>query len=156
MRAATFSFVLPVLLACSNTSPSHAPAQPSPVVEEPLDTAAAYRIAIADYIAAMDTSDAPLPDTVFIGRHPVFPHIAMPLIIAHRTVLIIDPSEGPKEQHRPRFTYLNIIGTVTPRRAQFYFIRFGKNLAHRPDGAEDRHLYYRVESEGLVLERVSN
>lgn len=127
-----------------------------PAAEQALDTAAAYRIAIADHIAAMDTTAAPLPDTVYIGRHGDFPPIQLPAIIARRSVRVIDPAETEIEKQRERFAYLNVFATYTPGNLEFFVVRFSQGLRHWPDGSEDRHLYYRVtEQGGLVLERVS-
>lgn len=120
-----------------------------------MDTTAAYRTAIADYIGAMDTSAAPLSDTVYIGRHPDLPQIELPAVIAGRSIRIIDPAVGESEKHRARFAYLNLFATFTPDNVEFYMVRFAQGLRHRPDGAEDRHLYYRVnEQQELVLDRV--
>ena len=155
MRIGTLALLVLVLLACQRTQP-HAQASPPPESAQPLDTSSAYRTAIADYITAMDTSAAPLPDTVYIGRHVEFPRIALPAVIAGRSVRIIDPEVGESEKHRTRFAYLNIFATFTPGEAEFYVVRFAQGLRHQPDGAEDRHLHYRVNKEQeLVLERAS-
>ena len=142
-------------MACQGDPPPAQPAAqpaPSPAV---LDTAAAFRTAVADYIRAMDTSAAPLPDTVFIGRHVEFPLIALPHTIANRTVLLIEPSIGEAEQQRTPFAYLNIFTDWTPGEVEFYVVRFAHGLKHDPDGADDRHLHYRVNgTHELVLETV--
>ena len=159
MRAAIVTLIVLVVLSCHSASQP-----PTPVLNVPvsapafvLDTAAAYRTAIADHILAMDTSTAPLPDTVYIGRHWDFPPIELPAVIARRSVRIVDPAVGESEKHRTHFAYLNIFATFTPGQVEFYVVRFAQGLRHKPDGAEDRHLYYRVGKgkEGFVLERVS-
>lgn len=157
MRVVNLVLLLLFLLACHRGSqpPTSVPAIPVSAQAPALDTAAAYRTAIADYISAVDTSAAPLPDTVYIGRHVDFPPIELPTMIARRYVRIIDPAVGEAEKQRTRFAYLNIFATYTPGEVEFYVVRFAQGLRHRPDGAEDRHLYYRVsEKQGLVLERV--
>lgn len=121
-----------------------------------LDTSAAYRTAITDYIMALDTTDAPLPDTVYIGRHQDFPRIELPGVMAGRTIRVVEPGEVEQEKHMTHFAYLNVFATITPGKMEFFMVRFSQGTRHRPDGSEDRHLYYRVEeSEEMVLERVS-
>ncbi|MBL7955089.1 MAG: hypothetical protein JNJ91_08610 [Flavobacteriales bacterium] len=155
MRAAIHSLLVLFLFACQR---SHERAQVTahPVSVQAYDTSAAYHMAIEDHIAAMDTVTAPLPDTVYIGRHEDFPSINLPAIIAQRFIRIIDPAEGEIDKHRERFAYLNIFATHTPENLEFFIVRFGQGLRHRSDGSEDRHLFYRVNEEGgWVLERVS-
>lgn len=119
------------------------------------DTVAAYRTAIADYLAAMDTTASPLPDTVFVGRHPDFPDIELPDPIAGRRILLIDPTAAEAVKDRTHFAYLNVFATFTPGRVEFFVVRFGEGFRHRPDGAQDRHLHYRVDGQhGLVLEQM--
>lgn len=146
------------LLACQDATSPAGPPSTAPHATQPFsfDTAAVYRTAIADYILAMDSVGVPLPDTVNIGRHPEFPAIELSGRIAQRTIRLIDPSVGEQEKDRSRFAYLNIFSTYSPGRAQFYVVRFAQGLSHRPDGSEDRHLYYRVnEQQEMVLEHVS-
>ena len=155
MRVSLSCSIVLFVLACGA---SHRDATPTVSVnaEHGLDTAEAYRTAIADHIHAMDTSAAPLPDTVYIGRHAEFPRIELPTVIARRFVRIIDPAEGESEKHRAHFAYLNIFPMYAPEQVEFYVIRFAQGMRHQPDGSEDRHLYYRVgEKKELVLERMS-
>lgn len=155
MRAALSLFLF-TLLACGVSQPDTATTRAAADQQMALDTAFAYRTAIADYIHVMDTSASPLPDTVYIGRHPEFPRIELPAVIARRSVLLVYPPVGESEKHSPRFAYLNIFPTYTPGQVEFYVIRFAQGLSHQPDGAEDCHLYYRVSAkEGSVLDRVS-
>ncbi len=157
MRSRSLPLLALVLFASSCTPPSPQAAAPVGSTTAHLDTAAAYSTAIADYIAAMDTTTAPLPDTVYIGRHWDFPSVQLPAMIAQRTVRSIEPAASESVMHRPRFTYLNVFGTFTPGGAEFYVVRFAQGMRHRPDGAEDRHVYYRVgKKQDLVLERVGH
>lgn len=157
MRAVTLSLPFLVLWACQRKQ-DHAPGASLHLSAQAsaLDTAAAYRTAIADYIHAMDTTAAPLPDTVYIGRHAEFPRIELPAVIARRAIRIIDPAVGESEQQRAHFAYLNMIATFTPGQVEFYVVRFVQGLRHQPDGAEDRRLYYRFrEKKGWLLDAVS-
>lgn len=155
MRPFSAGLLVLALLACQGTPPPTRLAEGLDPVNASLDTASAYRTAIADYIHAMDTSMAPLPDTVYIGRHIEFPLIELPGVIAKRTVRLVDPGEGESEQHHALFAYLNIFTTYAPGKVEFYVVRFEQGLRHRPDGDEDRHLHYRLENDELVLEQVS-
>ena len=149
--------LLVVLLACACDR------APRPVIPSEadhtriglVDTVAAYHTAISDYILAMDTTAAPLPDTMYIGRHMDFPRIELPGVMAGRTVRVVEPGEVEQEKHVAPFAFLNVFATMTPDEVEFFVVRFGQGLRHRTDGADDRHLYYRVGEGGeLVLERV--
>jgi hypothetical protein len=158
MRMVSVLFLCLALLGCRNTSPPGPTDKPlgasarTPV----LDTLTAYRMTIADYIRAMDTSAAPLHDTVYIGRHAEFPHIGLSEVIAGRQVQVVDPEFGEREKHRARFTYLNIFSVWTPSEVEFHVVRFAQDFRHRPDGSDDRHLFYRRSAQGeWGLDRVS-
>lgn len=156
MNLLTCPLLAIALVACQGTPPRAQVVAPVAPLHASVDTTSSYRTAIADYIQAMDTSAAPLPDTVYIGRHPEFPRIELPSVIARRSVRVIDPAVGESEKRHARFAYLNIVSTFTPGQVEFYVVRFAQGLRHQPDGAEDRHLYYRVGGKGeLRLERVS-
>lgn len=136
--------ILFLLIACStpphDTVPTPAPADAS----QELDTADVYRIAIADYIKAMYHEDGSFPDTLFIGRHDEFPDIQLPGIIDSTCIRIVTPSEAMVLRSGPHFAYLNIFGWFSPDKLEFFAVRFEEGMRHRPDGRDDRHLYYRI------------
>lgn len=158
MRGVSVLFLCLALLGCRTPSPS-GPADTPWSASAPtraLDTLAVYRMAIADFIRAMDTSAAPLHDTVYIGRHAEFPHVGLSEVIAGRHVQVVDPEFGEREKHRARFTYLNIFSAWTSSEVEFYVVRFAQDFRHRPDGADDRNLFYRPNKRGeWKLDRVS-
>lgn len=140
MRAPVF-FFLSVLLACGAT---RSESVHGPVVAQPtrVDTALAYRTAIRDYLVAMANTDAPVPDTLFIGRHPDFPATALPDTMGGKTVRIIAPAEAVGFQEAGRFAYLNVIAWFPPGQAEFIVVRFEQGMRHRTDGRDDRQLHY--------------
>jgi hypothetical protein len=150
MRSVSALLLCLALLACRNAStpgPTDKSLSTSAGISV-LDTLVAYRMAIADYIRAMDTSAAPLHDTVYIGRHAEFPYIGLSEVIAGRHVQVVDPEFGELEKHRARFTYLNIFSSWTSSEVEFYVVRFAQDFRHRPDGSDDRHLFYRLNTRG--------
>ncbi len=150
MRSVSALFLCLALLACQNAS-TPGPTDKSLDVSariSVLDTLAAYRMAIADYIRAMDTSAVPLHDTVYIGRHAEFPNIGLSEVIAGRHVQVVDPGFGEREKHRARFTYLNLVSAWTSSEVEFYVVRFAQDFRHLPDGSDDRHLLYRLNTHG--------
>jgi hypothetical protein len=150
MHSVRALFLSLALLGCRNASPPGPTDKPlSGSARTPvLDTLTAYRMAIADYIRAMDTSAAPLNDKVYIGRHAEFPHIGLSEVIAGRHVQVVDPEFGEREKHRARFSYLNIFSAWTASEVEFYVVRFAQYFRHRPDGSDDRHLLYRPNTQG--------
>jgi hypothetical protein len=156
MRAVLASILL-LLVACSepphDTVPTPAPAN----AYQGIDTAEAYRIAIADYLKAMYHKDGSLPDTLFIGRHDDFPDIQLPAIINSTCIRIVSPSEAMALKNGPHFAYLNIFGWFSPRELEFFAVRFEEGMRHRPDGRYDRHLYYRIGAgqDQFVLDSLS-
>ena len=74
------------------------------------------------YINALRARDGSLPDTVYIGRHDEFPHIELPANMEHASVRIIAPSEAEVLKQGEHFRYLNIFGTLTPGKAEFFVV----------------------------------
>lgn len=106
------------------------------------DTALAYQAAIADYIKAMRQRDGSFPDTVFIGRHAEFPHIVLPAVMERTSVRIVPQEEAEALKAGAHFTYLNVFGWFTGDKMEFLVVHFKQHLRHRPDGQDDRRLYY--------------
>jgi hypothetical protein len=147
-------FVLLLVLACGPATQNAAPVAPPPIsstdpVHRPvgtgtLDTAAAYRTAIADYIKAMSKRDGSFPDTLFIGRHDEFPNIELPVILEHTSIRLVTPTEAEPLKNGEHFAYLNIFGWFTGNKVEFLVVNFKQGLRHRPDGHDDCHLYYSI------------
>ena len=144
MRAVLHWLVVLLLAACG---PAHDDASqqvpaPSSSAERSVDTAAVYGAAVVAYINALRARDGSLPDTVYIGRHDEFPHIELPANMEHASVRIIAPSEAEVLKQGEHFRYLNIFGTLTPGKAEFFVVNFGQGMRHWPDGRDDRHLLF--------------
>lgn len=151
-----------LLLSCGAP---HRDAAPTAVVAsvDPgpgLDTAHAYSRAIADYIAlvAKDSGAAPIPDTLYIGRHADFPNIELPESIAHTTIRLITPEAAEALREGEHFAYVNIIGWFIPGEAEFKVLRFRQGMRHDPAGRDDRHLFYIIDpaNASLTLDSLRN
>ncbi len=155
MRAALpYPFILLLLLACG-PAPEMPPIGPlSSTVDPVLDTAAAYRTAIADQIKVLRKRDGSFPDTLYIGRHEEFPDIELPRFIEHTSVRILEPSDAEALKNGEHFAYLNIFAWHTPGQVEFFVINFGQGMRHWPNGRDDRHLRYTIGGgqEELVLD----
>ena len=112
-----------------------------------LDTAQAYRRAIADYIAlvAEDSGAAPIPDTLYIGRHADFPNIELSERMAQTTIRLVTPEAAEALRESEHFAYLNIFGWFTPGEAEFKVVRFRQGMWHDPVGRDDRQLFYVID-----------
>lgn len=144
-----------LLLSCGS---HHRDAAPIAVVAsvDPgsgLDTAHAYTRAIADHIAlvAKDSGAAPIPDTLYIGRHADFPNIELPESIAHTTIRLVTPEAAEALREGEHFAYLNIIGWFIPGEAEFKVIRFRQGMRHDPAGRDDRQLFYIIDPANASL-----
>ncbi len=149
MRSALFyPIVLLLLLACGPAPENAVPVAPSPTsfTVPVLDTAAAYRTAIAEYIKVFRKSDASFPDTVYIGRHAEFPGIELPDTIGNTFIRIVTPAEGEALKEGEHFAYLNIFGWFATGQAEFYVVNFTHGMRHWPDGRDDRHLRFAIGS----------
>jgi hypothetical protein len=149
--SAALPLALLLLMACG-PAPKMGPLAPTSSADPPprsfgtgtLDTASAYRTAIADYINAMRQRDGSFPGTVYIGRHDQFPHIDLPAIIEHTSVRIVAPSDAESLKNSEHFAYLNIFGWFGGEKVEFFVVSFTQGMRHRPDGADDRHLFYSI------------
>ncbi len=144
-----------LLLSCG---PPHRNAAPTAVVAPVdttpgLDTAHAYSRAIADYIelVAKDSGAAPIPDTLYIGRHADFPNIELSERIAHTTIRLVTPAAAEALREGEHFAYLNIFGWFTPGEAEFMVVRFRQGMRHDPAGRDDRHLFYIIDPANASL-----
>lgn len=135
-----FSLVF-TLTACA-TSPPSAPAARASSEQTPVDTAFDYRTAIHHYIETMARTQAPVPDTLFIGHHPDFPAIALPDTMGRTVVRIIDPAQAEHYDRSESFAYLNVFGRFAQGAAEFTIVRFERGMRHRTDGRDDRQLHY--------------
>lgn len=155
MRGALSCLLILVLLSCGA---SHRDASHTAVVTplDPgsgLDTAQAYSRAIGDYIALMakDSGAAPIPDTLYIGRHADFPDIELPERIAHTIIRLVAPEATEALREGEHFAYLNIFGWFTSGGAEFKLVRFRQGMRHDPAGRDDRDLFYVIDPANASL-----
>jgi hypothetical protein len=147
--------LLLVLLWACGVAPK-GPAPDAVLSNEPaLDTAQAYSTLLAGYIRERRERDRPVPDTLYVGRHPDFPRIELPESLEHTHIRVIAPEKAEMLKSDPRFLYLNIFGWVNGKSAEFQVVTFEQDLRHRPDGSEDLHRYLAIGPSGeLVLDSV--
>ncbi len=138
-----FPLVLLPMWACIPNDGTHGKAttQLTSTAEPGVDTAEAYRTAIAEYIKVMSKRDGAFTDTLYIGRHVEFPDIQLPAIIESRQVRIVRPTEAEVLKDAARFTFLNIFGWFDHDTVQFKVITFGQHMHHWPDGRDDCDVY---------------
>lgn len=156
MRAALSYLVVLVVLGCGAPQRDAAPVAVAPSVDPGPGavTAEAYGSAIAEYITVLRERGAPVPDTLYIGRHDEFPAIELPAVIAGTSVRIISPEEARPLMSAAHFNYLNIFGWSTPGQVEFFVVNFKQDMRHWPDGRDDLHLRFvhGAGQSGLLLD----
>lgn len=136
-----------VLMACSNPATEYSSppkmAEDSTAMDsfivpkEPLTKL--YSLAIADYIKAVNKEYNITFDTLFFGKHVYgqpddFPDITLPEIINNTPIRLISPEVGEiKLKERKSLVYINLIGFVDPKNAEFIFINFSNFGEHQYD-----------------------
>src|ERR1044071_8082603 len=84
----------------------------------------AYTTAIAEYIKAA-YAGKPLPDTLFIGRHPELPDIELPATIQNTNIqLLTDAGARKKLAYRTSLVYLNVMGHTCAEHPEFLIVCF--------------------------------
>lgn len=134
-------FLMPyfvMLLICSCSSPSEtATKEPQPadkpgnIIVQKSPTKAEiteiYVQAIGDYIKEAYKKGKPLPDTLFIGKHPDFPDITLPATIEGANIALITGDEGQaKMAYRKKLVYLNVMSWIDKERAQLLIVTFNE------------------------------
>ncbi|MBK9758678.1 MAG: hypothetical protein IPO90_01585 [Flavobacteriales bacterium] len=132
-----------VLLLFWSCSPVHQEAVPNAVrptlsADAALDTAQAYRNAIASYIKAVSKNGDALPDTLYIGRHMDLPNIELPAVIEHVNIRSLTEEEAERVKDLDGFVYLNMFGWFAGGSAEFLVVTFRHGF--RPQ--HNCHLYF--------------
>lgn len=145
--------ILPLLLACATTGQETEQGRSTTDARVPpgIDTVQAFTKAIADHIKAMRERDVPFTDTVYINKHDQFPQIDLPALIGATTIRVLTSAEATMVKDGERFVCLNIIGWFTNSTAEFQVITFERGFRHRPDGRDDRHLYYKLDERNVLV-----
>lgn len=89
-----------------------------------------FTIAIHDYLIALDKGDTLKFDTLFVGPMDKdvdenIKNIELPKEILQTKIAKLTEMEGRRKvEYHKTFVFVNIIGTITPVRAEFIFITF--------------------------------
>ena len=100
-----------------------------------------YCKAIADFMQVTSRKGHPAFDTLFIGRRKLgqpddFPDIELPDRIAGTTIRLIDMADANGSKgagFRQRSPFINLVGWVDHRAAEFVVVTFYPGLEHRYD-----------------------
>jgi hypothetical protein len=98
-----------------------------------------YSQAIADFIKAVNEKHKTSFDTLFFGKHVYgqpddFPNIELPKIIENTQIRLMSPEEGLKKQKASMsLVYVNMVGWVEQKKANFIFVTFSNGCEHQYD-----------------------
>jgi hypothetical protein len=98
-----------------------------------------YSQAIADYIKAVYKKDKTVFDTLFFvkrkfGQADDFPDIELPGTIENTKIRLIVPEVGNRlQEERKSRVYINMIGWVEKKKAEFIFVTFSNGFEHKYD-----------------------
>lgn len=98
-----------------------------------------YTRAIADYIKAVYKKDKTVFDTLFLGKRAYgqpddFPDIELPETIENTGIRLVSPEAGTKMmKERKSLVYINMIGWVDPKKAEFVLVTFLNGGEHKSD-----------------------
>ena len=98
-----------------------------------------YSQAIAEFIKAAYKMDKTTYDTLFFGKHVYgqpddFPDIELPKTIEQTQIRIVAPDAGQKKQaERKSLVYINMMGWVDYKKAEFIFVVFSNGAEHQYD-----------------------
>lgn len=96
-----------------------------------------YTRAIADFIKAANEKNKTYFDTLFFGNRKNgqpddFPNIQLPGVIENTQIRLISPEAGKlKQKERPSRIYINMLGWVDKKKAEFVFFVFSNGFNHR-------------------------
>lgn len=153
--AAIILSILGCITACSNpaTNPQKAPST-SPVDTTILlpsnastDSATMekdaltkiYTQAIGEFIKAVYSKQKTTFDTLYFGKHVYgqsddFPDIELPTTIEHTQIRLVSPEVGQQIQSTRKSTvYINMMGWVDRKDAEFMFVVFSNGMQHQYD-----------------------
>ena len=118
---------------------------------EKKDLTKAYSVAMDDFIKALRKKNIRF-DSLFVikrmnGQPDDFPDIALPEKISNVAIRLIASDSAEKSQMSPRL-YVNLLGWVNKKSAEFIFVVFSSGLAHQ----YDYKITYRYHSKNKVFE----
>lgn len=120
-----------------------------------------YSIAIHDYLKALNKGDTLKFDTLFVGPAEYLSEVILPSEVSVKKIDFLKggEAEGAKKLgYKRSFIFVNIVGAITPVRAEFIFITFvvAKELdkpAWRPQHNFVFHYKYDSKKKEYVFER---
>ncbi|NBU04932.1 MAG: hypothetical protein EBT39_01075 [Sphingobacteriia bacterium] len=98
-----------------------------------------YTQAIGEFIKAVYYNDKTTFDTLYFGKHIYgqpddFPDIELPTTIENTQIRLISPEIGQKKQaERKSLVYVNLMGWVDKKKAEFIFVVFKNGGIHQND-----------------------
>lgn len=158
------------LSACTNppsdllpTSNSAAVATDSMTLEKD-ELTKLYTQAIAEFIQAAHEYDNTTFDTLFFGKRAYgqaddFPDIELPRTIEKTQIRLVDPELGQNmQQERKYLVYINMMGWIEKKRAEFMLVIFSKGAEHQYDyfihftsnSSKDKFELDKIEFENFV------
>lgn len=112
-----------------------------------------YINAISEYLKAANKDGGPMPDTVFVWKHPDFPDIALPQAILHSKIRMLPFLDTNGEQNRKNCVYLNMFCWLTANKAEFVIVTF--RHGGKPQHNCKMDFRYDEEARDFVLNRLS-
>lgn len=98
-----------------------------------------YTLAIAEFIKAANERNKTKFDTLYFwkrasGQEDDFPDIALPQEIENTQIRLISPKLGEAKQKESNSNiYINLVGWVDAKRAEFMFVVFSNGFEHKYD-----------------------
>lgn len=150
---------------CDHTTTSHpnadalAAKQPDRIslsAKEKDELAKIYSLAISDCLKLLKTEYKLTFDTLFFGQRVFgesddFPDIVLPGVIDHTNIRLISQEQGEKKQREFKESfYVNLIGHVNAKDAEFIFVFFSNGFAHQFDCF--MNYKYSAEKKAMVIE----
>ena len=117
-----------------------------------------YSQGIADFIKAVNQKHKTSFDTLFFGKHVYgqpddFPDIELPKTIENTQIRLIEPENGLKKQKVCKsLVYVNMVGWVEQKKAEFIFVIFSNDCEHQYDCFINYK--YHVEQKKFNIEQI--
>lgn len=98
-----------------------------------------YTQAISEFIKEVHKKQSTTFDTLYFGKHDYgrpddFPDIALPPTIEHTQIRLVSPEVGQQIQStRKSSVYINMMGWVDTKNAEFMLVVFSKGMQHQYD-----------------------
>lgn len=127
------------IIAVSSSTQQNNPATTDRLIVQKDELTKIYTQAIAEFIKAAYKMDKTTFDTLFFGKHIYgqpddFPDIELPESIEKTQIRLVTPDDGQiRQSERKSLVYVNMIGWVDKKRAEFFFIVFSNGAEHQYD-----------------------